>query len=282
MFLKVFYLELKKLLKSKLFWAEFAIISALIILMMSGIFFARLVGILSQNSSLLDMMLTWPESIGFSLNILTGQSFGALLVILMASLYIAREYNWRTYSLLQWQGVPRGFTILAKLLALILAVFLLVVGALFVGMTISGLFTLILNGYLPFTELSFGKILMSILRTTYALFPQITMAMLLAILTRSTAWTLGIGIGYTLLIEGPIVRILTLLVGGWPARVVQWLPGALANAIMDVDQTLQLSAAIEGGFETPEMVPAVIGVGVYTLLFFVLGAAKFQRQDLPV
>lgn len=282
MFLKVCYLEMKKLLKSKLFWAEFAIISALIVLMLSGIFFARLVGILSHNSALLEMMLTWPKSIGFSLNILTGQSFGALLVILMASLYVAREYSWRTFSLQQWQGIPRGVTILAKLLALILAVLLLVLGALIVGSVISGLFTLFLYGSLPIAELDVVHVLLSVLRTTYALFPQISLAMLLGILTRSTAWTLGIGLGYTLLIEGPLVRILTMLVGGWPARIVQWLPGALANAIMDVNQTIQLSSAMGGRLVYPEMIPAAIGVGLYTLLFFGLAATKFTKQDLPV
>ena len=113
---KAINLEMKKLFKSRLFWPEFAIISGLIIVMMSGIFFARLIGILSHNSTLLDLMLTWPESINFSLNMLTGQSFGALLVILMSSLFVAREYSWRTFSLWQWQGVPRGVTMIAKLL----------------------------------------------------------------------------------------------------------------------------------------------------------------------
>jgi hypothetical protein len=273
---------MRKLFKSKIFWAELAIISGLIAVMMSGIFVARMLGILSHNSTLLDLMLTWPESINFSLNMLTGQSFGALLVILMVSLFVAREYSWRTFSLSQWQGIPRGMTMAAKLLVMILAVFLLTVCALMVGMLISGIFTLILTGNLPLAELEIGEIGLSVLKTTYALFPQIALAMMLGILTRSTAWSLGIGIGYTLLIEGPIVRILTLLVGGWPAEIVQWLPGALSNAIINVNQTMQLSAAIEGGVHYPAMIPAVIGIGLYTLIFFGLASIEFINQDLPV
>jgi len=279
---KAINLEMKKLFKSRLFWPEFAIISGLIIVMMSGIFFARLIGILSHNSTLLDLMLTWPESINFSLNMLTGQSFGALLVILMSSLFVAREYSWRTFSLWQWQGVPRGVTMIAKLLVMILAVFLLTLAALIVGTLISGLFTLILTGNLPFADLDLHQTGLNVLRTTYALFPQITLAMLLAILTRSTAWSLGIGIGYTMLIEGPIVRIFTMLIGGWPSEIVQWLPGALGNAIMNVNQTMQLSSAIEGGIEYPGMIPAVIGIGMYTLIFFGLASIVFVNQDLPV
>jgi hypothetical protein len=276
------HLEMRKLFKSKFFWAELAIISGIVILMMSGIFVARMVGILSHNSTLLDLMLTWPESINFSLNMLTGQSFGALLVILMVSLFVAREYSWRTFSLWQWQGVPRGVTMVAKLLVIILAVFFLTLSVLIVGSFISGLFTLILTGNLPFAELDLIQIGLNVLRTTYALFPQIALTMLLAILTRSTAWSLGIGIGYTLLIEGPVVRIFTMLIGGWPAEIVQWLPGALANAIMNVNKTMQLSSAIEGGVQYPAMLPAIIGVGIYTLIFFGLASIEFINQDLPV
>jgi hypothetical protein len=94
MFKNAVHLEMRKLFKSKFFWVELAIISGIIIIMMSGIFVARMLGILSHNSTLLDLMLTWPESINFSLNMLTGQSFGALLVILMVSLFVAREYSW--------------------------------------------------------------------------------------------------------------------------------------------------------------------------------------------
>jgi ABC-type transport system involved in multi-copper enzyme maturation permease subunit len=170
----------------------------------------------------------------------------------------------------------------AKLVVMIFAVFFLVLGALFVGSFVSGLFTLILTGTLPFEALDFARIGLNVLRTTYALFPQISLAMLLGILTRSTAWSLGIGIGYTLLIEGPVVRIFTMLVGGWPAEIVQWLPGALANAIMNVNQTMQLSSAIEGGIQYPAMIPAIIGVGIYTLIFFGLATIEFNNQDLPV
>lgn len=282
MFKNAVHLELRKLFKSKIFWVELAIISGIIIIMMSGIFVARMLGILSHNSTLLDLMLMWPESINFSLNMLTGQSFGALLVILLVSLIVTREYSWRTFSLWQWQGVSRAVVMTAKLLVMIFAVFLLVLGALFVGSFVSGLFTLILTGTLPFEALDFAQIGLNVLRTTYALFPQISLAMLLGILTRSTAWSLGIGIGYTLLIEGPVVRIFTMLVGGWPAEVVQWLPGALANAIMNVNQTMQLSSAIEGGIQYPAMIPAIIGVGIYTLIFFGLASIEFNNQDLPV
>jgi ABC-type transport system involved in multi-copper enzyme maturation permease subunit len=229
----------------------------------------------------MDATMTWPHALRFSLTFVTGQAFGALAAMLLASVGVAQEYRWGTFALTLRQGVSRPAALGAKVVTMLGGVTLLVLTALLTGGLFSAIFTLIQQGGLPASRIDWLQLVLSVLRSVYTLLPYLALACLFAVLTRSIAWSLGAGVAYALVIEGPLTQVLMYVIGGLPAKLVRWLPGPLALAVVDVNSTLAVGGTpVTGG---PQLLPpevAAAGIAVYTLVFLTLAFVVFARQDI--
>ncbi len=281
MFASMLTVELKKLHRRTLFWIELGALAGVIAIVFCGAFAARITGIFPNDA--IDAIITWPQSLDYSLTFVTGQAFGALIVMLLASVDVAQEYPWGTYGLWLHQGTSRTTVLAAKFIAMLGAIIGLTLTALLTGGLLTAVFTLILQGGLNLSQVNLIQITARVLRTVYSLLPYLSMSFLIAVMTRSTAWSLGAGAAYALVIEGPLTQILMFAIGGLPAKIAMWLPGPMALALVDINSTLATASTAEmvGGPQYLPPAAAAVGIAAYTLVFLSLAFWNFVRKDSP-
>ena len=175
-----------------------------------------------------------------------GNSLGGLLVIVLIGAVTAQEYTWRTMHLWLSRGIPRPVLMGAKFVAILLPIFLFVVTPLLVGGGLTAIFTLQIDKSLPFGQINWWHLAMSVLRTAYTLLPYATLTFMLAIVTRSTAAAIGIGLAYTLLVESIASTVFPLL-GGILAKIVVYLPGSLAEGVLKLNETAMVGRLVSAG-----------------------------------
>jgi ABC-type transport system involved in multi-copper enzyme maturation permease subunit len=278
MFASMLKVEQMKLYRRPLVWIELALVAVIIAFSFLAFFGAHMTGLLQDES--LTAMMTWPQALPFSLQFVTGQTFGALLVTLLVSLVVAQEYAWGTYALWLRQGISRSTVLGAKFLAMLGPVILIVLTALLIGGVMSAIITVALQGSLDFAQVDWVQVVLSVVRTAWSLLPYVAMACLVAVATRSTAWSLGAAIGYALLVEGILTQV-SMVIGGVPAKIAMWLPGSMALAVVDINGSIaatSMSVAATGPQYLPPTVAAV-GIGAYTLILLGLAFRTFVRQD---
>lgn len=283
MFARMFQIENTRLFKNRLFWAEAAILVGFLMFFFGGMF---AISQLMPNEGLEEQIASsiyWPGSLINAVGIAAAGGIGGLLIIVLSSVVVAQGYSHRTFSVWLSRGTPRAVVLLAQFAALALAAVLIVLIAALVGALISGLLTLAVHGSLPLDAVNFGQLGLSVLRTAYTLLPYVTLTMLFAVLVRSAAAALGIGIGYTLIVEGLLVQLLA-LVGETGGHIVKFLPSMLAQSVNSLNMsTVQLEVTLNGqSAQIPMLEPglAAVGIAAYTLLFLGLAVWKFRRQDL--
>jgi ABC-type transport system involved in multi-copper enzyme maturation permease subunit len=284
MLLSMLKIEHTKLYGRKVVWLELALVAALI-----GLLFGLIVVIQSSNEipdaekALISGMLTWPNGIRVALAVSSNQLLGALLMIVLVSMVVAQEYTWQTYSLAVRAGIPRSLALLSKFVVLLGPALLITVTALLVGTVMSGLLTLTVDGQLDFSRLNVVDLLVSTLTTAYSLLPYMALTFLITVLTRSLAASLGIAVGYVFLVEGIVPQIL-MLFGGLPAQLALYMPGKLASSLSNaMGQIAAIQEMGEGPVSATQFADptvAVVGIGLYTLVFLVIAAIRFQKQDL--
>ena len=281
-------IEHTKLYRRRVLWVEMALVALLVVAMFGMIAVMHLTGLLGADGDQLQEIVTWPGSLLLSLNISASSGLGGLLVVVLVGVVVAQEYQWQTYSLWLRQGVGRPTVLVAKIVTLLGAILLLVLTPLLVGGLASAAVTPLITGTLRVEDVVFGEVLLSVLRTAYSLLPFMALTCLIAVRTRSMAASIGIGVGYTLLVEEVFAQIM-MLVGGVPARLAMYLPGQMAAALSNMNSEIMAFTATvtQGGEEMLAMMPqyvplevAVVGVAIYTLLFLGLAARMFLKQDL--
>ncbi|NLD74332.1 MAG: ABC transporter permease subunit [Chloroflexi bacterium] len=281
-------IEHTKLYRRRVLWVEMALVALLVVAMFGMIAVMHLTGLLGSEGDQLQEIVTWPGSLLLSLNISASSGLGGLLVVVLVGVVVAQEYQWQTYSLWLRQGVGRPAVLVAKIVTLLGAILLLVLTPLLVGGLASAAVTPLITGTLRVEDVVFGEVLLSVLRTAYSLLPFMALTCLIAVRTRSMAASIGIGVGYTLLVEEVFAQIM-MLVGGVPARLAMYLPGQMAAALSNMNSEIMAFTATvtQGGEEMLAMMPqyvplevAVVGVAIYTLLFLGLAARMFLKQDL--
>jgi len=281
-------IEHTKLYRRRVLWVEMALVALLVVAMFGMIAVMHLTGLLGADGDQLQEIVTWPGSLLLSLNISASSGLGGLLVVVLVGVVVAQEYQWQTYSLWLRQGVGRPAVLVAKIVTLLGAILLLVLTPLLVGGLASAAVTPLITGTLRVEDVVFGEVLLSVLRTAYSLLPFMALTCLIAVRTRSMAASIGIGVGYTLLVEEVFAQIM-MLVGGVPARLAMYLPGQMAAALSNMNSEIMAFTATvtQGGEEMLAMMPqyvplevAVVGVAIYTLLFLGLAARMFLKQDL--
>jgi ABC-type transport system involved in multi-copper enzyme maturation permease subunit len=286
MFMNTLSIENTKNLKRRMLWIELGILAALII------FFFTIIYVVLQTNGEIDnaarqemaSLITWPGALLNSLSFGGGTSLGGLLAMVLIGAATAQEYTWRTMHLWLSRGVPRPVLMAAKFVAMLLPIFLFVLIPLIVGGGLTAFFTLQIDKSLPLSQINWGHLMMSVLRTAYTLLPYAAMAFMLAIVTRSTAAAIGISLAYTLLIESIASAVFPML-GGILADIVVYLPGSLAAGLLklnSISQAGQVVVISDGAdmIKSLDPVPAAIGLAVWALLFIVVAVWSFRRQDM--
>ena len=291
MFWNMLRIEQVKLFKRKLFWIELAMLAALIVASFVSIYFTRFSNeIPPEFQGELEAFLVLPGSLITILGLAAGDTLGGLMMIVLVGGLVAQEYSWRTFSTWLMRGTPRPLVLVSKMLVLLLAVIILVLMTLVVGGLVSAVFTLIINGSIDLSQIDVAQLAISWLRTAYSLLPYTALAFLLAIMTRSTVATIGLGVGYALVFESLAIQLMGLL--GKPFSTISYyLPASLASIITSLNEsianlTIEVGRA-EGGAaaasqiaELPEPGVAAIGIAVYTLVFVGIAVWRFRRQDI--
>lgn len=285
MFARMFQIENTKLFKSRLFWVELALLTAFVVLLFAGLF---AIGQFMPNEGLEEHGATvyWPTSLPNAVGFASGGGLGGLLIMVLTSVIVAQGYSHRTFSLWLGRGTPRMVVVLAQFAALALAATLFVVVATLVGGFVSALITLAMEGSLALGAVDYVQLGLSILRTAYTLLPYVALTMLFAVLTRSAAGALGLGVGYALLVESVLMQLL-MLVGEFGGKIARFLPAMLARSVDTLNSAIvpgQDAAVVVNApmSQVPIFDPAAaaIGIALYTLVFIGLAVWKFRRQDL--
>jgi ABC-2 type transport system permease protein len=288
MFGNALSVENTKIFKRRMLWIELGILAVLIILVYTIIYVTMQTSndqtMPAEAKAQLREIVAWPGAIMNALSFGGGNSLGGLLVIVLIGAATAQEYTWRTMHLWLSRGVQRPVLVGAKFVALLLPILLFVVTPLIVGGGLTAIFTLQLDKSLPFGQIQWGHLFLSVLRTAYTILPYAALTFMLAIVTRSTAAAIGVGLAYTLLIESLATTLFPLL-GGILKDIVVYLPGTLSQAILKLNATAISSQLVSTGNSESTLkllapTSAAIGIALWTILFIGIALWSFRKQDL--
>jgi len=228
----------------------------------------------------LQGMLCWPLSFSRLLGLTGGTGLAGLILVVLAGAVTAQEYTWRTAHLWLSRGLPRAAFLVGKYVVLIVTALLLVLVALLVATPLTAWFTYQVTGSLSLADLDLGELGLSILRTALTILPYLGLTFLVAVLTRSTAAAIAVGLAYTLLVENIVVQLLGLAGGIW-ADLARYAPGSLAAALMQTNERLvsvELGSGVDVGLPDPWL--AAGGIVLYAVVFLGLALWAFRRQNL--
>lgn len=276
--------EIFKLRKRAMSWILLAIMIGIIILLYFILLAISNVDINGQRAGNLESLLGLEGSIPFAFALLA--SFGsALAVVLMAST-VGNEYNWRTIRTMLISSESRTKLLLAKLLAVSLVIVLGLIIGLIAGFIMS-IITTAIGGYKYdfsfFTGSYIWNQFLQLWRTFYIMIPYVMLAFLFAIVGRSAMPGIAVGIGVFFL--EAIISSLMYTAGGWVARIPAYLINANFNAIQSLNN---LPGRVGSGFGggtamasyTPSLTHAAITLGIYIVVFIVVGFLVFRKRDV--
>jgi hypothetical protein len=155
---------------------------------------------------------------------------------------------------------------------------------LLVGGAATFLLTQRLSDVITPSSVELAPVVLGFLRVVYTLPPYIALALLLAVIGRSTVVPVAGGLLFSLLFEALLPQLLGLLGESW-ARLGLYLPYHLASSLLMLNQatgaiTQVAQGALGGGPQLVAPAIAAAGIALWTVLF--LGGAiwSFRRQDL--
>ncbi|WP_147371572.1 hypothetical protein [Calidithermus roseus] len=193
----------------------------------------------------------------YALTLLLSREAARSLGIFAAAIlgaWTAQEYSWRTLALLFSRGTPRGAWLLARWLAMLGSLALVVAMPFGVSLTVLSFYA---GGWPAQLQTDGARIAATVLQTAVAELPYLGLALLLAVAGRSVAAVLGGVLGYALVLEAVILWF-------WP-EVGRYLPAALSEAWLG------------GGAGLGAELAGIVG---YALAFVALSWAVLRRQDL--
>lgn len=203
--------------------------------------------------------------------------FGGAVVMIFAALAVGNAYGWGTWKTVLTQGPGRlaatGGTVAA-------------IGVCAAGVAaFSTVFTLGLSSLVAVVESQelvwpdWGDMAASVGGTALVLGMWAAGGVLLGVLTRGPALSVGLGLLWTLVVEN-LLRGVSRLIDGLPA-VVDRLPGSSAGSLAGA-----LSSASAEAGDTPGVLDALSGpaaagmLGGYTAVFLVLAFVLVERRDV--
>ncbi|MBL6276154.1 ABC transporter permease subunit [Micromonospora fiedleri] len=203
--------------------------------------------------------------------------FGGAIVVILGALVVGNEYRWGTFNLIFTQR-PRREQVLAGHAVVLCGLTLLVAVVTFAALAlVTGVLSMVEGrsaDWPPITDLTGAVAAAWLICTAHA-----SIGWFLAILFRSTATAIAIGLVWTLVLENAISGLALVLS---PLEVLQKLllapsSGALAGAL---GARSQFDGGTPGVLESSSAVlPATVLLG-YTLLMFGLGSWLAARRDV--
>jgi ABC-type transport system involved in multi-copper enzyme maturation permease subunit len=265
MFWHAFLSQQSKILRQKLLWIELAGMAAIIALLSTLPYIedgAR--GISGETMSLTADMTMLVKFSG-------GAAFGGLLMVILAGAAMGGEYGW--HGVHQWlsRGVSRPAFLWGKFASLLVPLALIPLTALAVGGPLMAIFINMKQGGLGPIADGLPDLLTSIPVSMYTMLPYIALAVLLAILGKSTVTAIGGGIAFMVVVESILGQLLPLL-GGWWAEIPGYLPSRMAASLLEMES--------EGAAVLLPQYQAALGLAVWTIALLALATWVFQRQDL--
>jgi ABC-type transport system involved in multi-copper enzyme maturation permease subunit len=283
MFKNTFAIENTKNMKRKLLWVELAVFILLMIVAYCFIYFSFLssparIAIPTAERANLAQMVTWPGSLTGLLHTVGGSGLGPLMIIIFIGAVTAQEYTWRTFHLWLSRGTPRPLLLVAKFTALLVPILVIILTTLISGAVLTAIFSFMINGTLNINQVNLPLLLVGVARTVFTLLPYAGLTFFLAVASRSTVVAVGVSLAYALLFENILMQVMGLL-GETMGRLSQFLPAALANRLMLINQT---AIGVENIQPIGSLTPLVALLGTIAWIAFFLGLSLviFQRQDL--
>jgi ABC-type transport system involved in multi-copper enzyme maturation permease subunit len=285
MFGNLIQIEQTKLFKRIIFWVELAILCGLL-LFIYGVLFAQHLtpDAPAEIASAIEAMLTWPGALISILSIVSGNSLGGILVIVLAGVIVAQEYQWNTVALWLSRGAPRPLLLAARCAVLFLGAVLIVVVPLLFGGIITAVLTAVINGSLDLSVVNYGQLALGAIRALIAALPYFAFTIMMAVITRSVAGGIGTGIGFTFVLDGILAQILQAL---GAEKVTAFFPGNLGASLMQLNAAIaNLPSSVQNGDagQASSMLldptAALMVIGLYTVVFLGFAFYWFQRQDL--
>lgn len=264
-----------KLYRRKLFWMCTGVVAVAMVLLLAGS------ALSSMNTSANGgqfQTVPFMEGLNGLLQILAPQGLGGILMIIIASVFVASDYEWQTFGLHIRQGTSRIAVLAAKLVTLLGAtLFLLALSTLLMVMTNMLIYAFFADGAFSVTLNDAVNIIGSIGGNAFVLYPAVALALLITVVTRSQAAGIGVTLGYVLLIES-ILPPLLLSISPDLSALIKFLPGQMIAAVQSGSSLFIQEGIANNAVPSTEL--AIVGIVAYVLLFSGASAWAFQRQDL--
>lgn len=233
----------------------------------------------------LETILTLPRATEMVFSIV--QSMGGFLLVVLAGSIIGAEYAWGTVRTNIMRGMGRSKYLLSKLIAILLLTLIGLLITFVLGLIFAIGTTLLLEGSIDWSfagGVFIPRVLAMFGRTWFVLAVPISMAVMVAVVTRSSAVAIGVGIAYPIA-EGIIVGILA-GVTGWGETVREYSIGYNIGAVMSLNAMGESysNVGIHLGGSPAEIYPAFwrtasVLVG-YGLAFLAVAFYSFRKRDL--
>ncbi len=280
--------ELRKLLKRMLLWVELGALALLVAFIHLVIWVVLSKGpsntLPPEALAELRQGLYWPEGLYSALSFANGGELGGMFIAILVGAFVAQEYTWHTVHFWLSRGVARTQYVLAKSVAVLLALVLLVLTALVAGGVMTGVYTYIEKGPAALAHIALATLGLNVLRTTLTLLPYAAFTLLLAVISRSTTVAIGVSMAYSLLVENLVVEMLA-LVSTQAARLSRFLPTMLAKSVMHmVSPVGNVQVGLESQVGIPLLSPNIAAALLLLYAFVLWGLTLwfFLRQDVTV
>ncbi|MCW6034783.1 ABC transporter permease subunit [Spirulina subsalsa FACHB-351] len=276
MSLALFWIEVQKLLKRRLFLILLGLMLGLELLLFFG--GALLFNVLG-NPQMLKASLTFPG--GLSLGIALSSNLGGLFLLILAADVANSEYQWRTLHLYLSQGISRVMLVSVRILALIVPALLFVLAPLLLAVVSTLILTPLLGGSFDLAAIQWGSFWVNVARTVLYLVPFSTFAFMLGVLTRSMAVTIIFSLLYVFIAE-PVLKSMGDFFGQRLGEITPYLPFQLTNALLGQGGEGVMIAPDESIIPVMALDPNIAGFGVLVWVgfFWLLSLVVLLQQDL--
>jgi len=274
-------------------WVLLGILLAVILLIVGSIYGVSKIAVKATQQPVpgfITEQLQLPKIIPFVLS--QCGSVAGILIMILAAASIGGEYNWGTLRTVLARGVARWEFLGAKVIALILTITFWVMATAILGVLLGILISIIegLGIQWDFISLSaLWRFIEVFTKTVYAVVPYLLLAILFAVLGRSTTVGIVVGILYTLVVDGVIVNALKFLGGGW-VKVANHSIGTSTKVLLtfyDVQIPNQQNMPpemqqkiMEALLGLPGKWEAAVTVLAYCIVFFAISWYVFRQRDI--
>ena len=278
--------EMLKVRKRRATWIMFAIFLTFIAVMVVGIRPIVLgeEGRDSVEFQALNEAIRFP--MGFAVVLLFVSQMGRWNLIVFAALVVGSEYGWGTVRQVMARGASRNRYLAAKLVAIALSALLAMLMTLVIGSALMILGDLLVDGWGPTLPAGFFvDLAVDTLRTLGVLIAFGMVSFCIALLTRSAAGGLGLGLGY-LFVEAILVPMFGFFGGFW-GDLADFLLTSLADSVMSgnslgvgeffTDGASGAGEGLGGGMD-----PAAPGLYLllYGVVLLTISVWVFNRRDI--